>query len=60
MFEIVYAGGWLMIPIILCSIITAAICAERFWTLRPRQIAPRNLTEQVWHWIRNDELDTDR
>lgn len=57
MFEIVQAGGWLMIPIILCSVISAAICVERFWTLRRQQIAPRNLLPQVWNWIKNNELD---
>jgi len=56
-FELVQAGGWLMIPIILCSIISVAICVERFWTLRPSQVAPKNLLAQVWSWIRNNELD---
>jgi biopolymer transport protein ExbB len=60
MFEIVQAGGWLMIPIILCSVISAAICVERFWTLRRQQIAPRNLLAQVWNWIKNNELDAKR
>lgn len=60
MFEIVQAGGWLMIPIILCSVISAAICVERFWALRRQQIAPRNLLAQVWNWIKNSELDAKR
>lgn len=60
MFEIVQAGGWLMIPIILCSVISAAICVERFWTLRRQQIAPRNLLAQVWNWIKNNDLDAKR
>ena len=60
MFEIVQAGGSLMIPIILCSVISAAICVERFWTLRASQIAPRNLLVQVWNWIKNNELDAKR
>lgn len=57
MFELVEAGGWLMLPIILCSIVSAAICVERFWTLRPGQIAPRGLLAQVWSRIRSNELD---
>lgn len=60
MFELVQAGGWLMVPIILCSIISAAICVERFWTLRASQVAPRNLLAQVWNAIRNGELDNQR
>ena len=60
MFELVSAGGWLMVPIILCSIIAAAICVERFWTLRSSQVAPKNLLAQVWAWIKNNEMDTRR
>lgn len=60
MFELVQAGGWLMAPIILCSIIAAAICVERFWTLRESQIAPRNLLTKVWSWIRGNEFDNQR
>ena len=57
MFELVQAGGWLMVPILLCSVISAAICVERFWTLRATQIVPKNLLVQVWNWIRNNEMD---
>ncbi len=60
MFELVQAGGWLMIPIVLCSIIAASICVERFWTLRTDQIAPKNLLSQVWNWIRHSEMDARR
>ncbi len=60
MFELVRAGGWLMVPILLCSVISAAICVERFWTLRSEQIAPRNLLAQVWNWIKNNEMDARR
>ena len=58
MFELVQAGGWLMVPILLCSVIAAAICVERFWTLRTAQIAPRNLLAQVWDWIKNNDMDS--
>jgi biopolymer transport protein ExbB len=59
-FELVQAGGWLMIPIVFCSIIAASICVERFWTLRADQIAPKNLLSQVWNWIRHSEMDAQR
>lgn len=59
-FELVKAGGWLMIPIVSCSIVAAAICIERFWTLRTNLIAPKNLLSQVWNWIRNNEMDAQR
>ncbi|MEE8285483.1 MAG: MotA/TolQ/ExbB proton channel family protein, partial [Gammaproteobacteria bacterium] len=34
MLELIKAGGWLMVPILLCSVIAMAIVAERFWTLQ--------------------------
>ncbi|MFT5320719.1 MAG: biopolymer transport protein ExbB [Pseudohongiellaceae bacterium] len=57
MFEIVQAGGWLMLPIILCSIIAIAIVIERFWTLNPMRIAPRNVLAEVWGKIKHNQLD---
>lgn len=60
MVEIVMAGGWLMLPIILCSILAIAIVIERFWTLSTNRIAPRYAVGQVWTWIKNGELDSSR
>lgn len=57
MFEIVQAGGWLMLPIILCSIVAIAIIIERFWTLNPARIAPRNALADVWSKLRHNQLD---
>ena len=57
MLDIVQAGGWLMLPIIACSIIAAAIVLERFWSLQPKRVLPVNLAEQVRSWVRNDQLD---
>ncbi|GAB1257242.1 MotA/TolQ/ExbB proton channel family protein [Aurantivibrio plasticivorans] len=57
MLEIIMAGGWLMIPIILCSLAVVAISLERYLTLNPSRIAPRHLLAQVWGWIKNNQLD---
>jgi len=56
--EIVKSGGWLMLPIILCSIAVIAISIERYWTLNPGKIAPKNQLGQVWNWIKNNQLDS--
>lgn len=56
-FEIVRAGGIMMLPIILCSIIAIAIITERFWTLSPARIAPRNALADVWAKIKHNQLD---
>ena len=60
MLELMRAGGWLMAPILLCSIIAMAIVVERFWTLQRRRIAPENLVTQVRQWARSSELSEDR
>ncbi|TQV81326.1 MotA/TolQ/ExbB proton channel family protein [Exilibacterium tricleocarpae] len=57
MFEVLAAGGWLMLPIILCSIAVIAISIERYWTLNPQKIAPKHLLAQVWGWIKGNQLD---
>lgn len=57
MIEIIKAGGWLMLPIILCSIIAAAITIERLWTLQQRRVLPKDLTMRVWEWARNRQID---
>jgi len=56
-FEIIKSGGWLMLPIILCSIVAMAIIVERFWSLRRNQILPPELVAQVWRVSRERRLD---
>lgn len=56
MFEIVKAGGIVMVPIILCSILAVAIIIERFWTLREERVVPAELTDKVWQWVENRSL----
>lgn len=59
MLEMVKAGGWLMLPIILCSVIACAIIIERLWTLQPQRVLPGDLVRQVWDWISRNQLDQD-
>lgn len=56
MFEIVKAGGIVMVPIILSSIIAAAIILERMWTLQQRRVLPAELTEKVWRWVEQRQV----
>jgi len=60
MLEIVQSGGWLMVPILLCSIVAAAIAVERLWTLQRARITPKNLLAQVWGALKNNEMDAQR
>jgi biopolymer transport protein ExbB len=56
--EIIRAGGLLMLPIILCSIVAIAIVIERFWTLNSSRITPKYVLAQVWTWLKNNQLDS--
>ncbi|WP_415057230.1 MotA/TolQ/ExbB proton channel family protein [Halopseudomonas sp.] len=60
MWELISAGGWLMLPIVLSSVIAAAIVIERLWALRSSRVAPPALLGQVWQWVRDKQLDTAR
>ena len=56
MFELVQAGGWLMLPILLCSVIAAAIIIERSWTLRHKKVIPAKLLTGIWNLLSSDAL----
>ena len=57
MIELFLAGGILMWPILLCSLIVIGVSLERYWTLNPAKIAPKTLLAQVWSWIKNNQVD---
>ncbi|WP_339806231.1 MotA/TolQ/ExbB proton channel family protein [uncultured Marinobacter sp.] len=58
MFELLKAGGILMVPIVLCSILALAIILERFWTLRPTRVAPPDVMAELWRWIKSKDLNS--
>ena len=60
MFELIEAGGWLMVPIIGCSILALAIVIERLLALRPARVVPRGLLAQVWELMRSGEMTAER
>ncbi|HEX7370726.1 MAG TPA: MotA/TolQ/ExbB proton channel family protein [Rhodanobacteraceae bacterium] len=57
MFEILKAGGWGMLPILVCSAVGLAIILERFWTLRRSAVLPPGLGEQVRGWAHSHQLN---
>jgi biopolymer transport protein ExbB len=56
-FELVKAGGWLMLPIIVCSVVALAIIVERLWSLQMRRVLPKHLVAQVWRWEKVHQLN---
>ena len=60
MLELVKAGGWLMLPIIACSVIALAIIVERLWSLQVRRVLPKHLVAQVWRWEKINQLNDER
>ncbi len=56
MLELIQAGGWLMIPILLCSVIAVAIIAERLWILQQKKVIPEKLLTGIWHLLDKNAL----
>lgn len=57
MYEIVLAGGWMMGPLLLCSVAVLTIAAERYWSLNPGKIIPSSLLAEIWGWLQQGQLD---
>jgi biopolymer transport protein ExbB len=57
MFELLKAGGFLIWPILLCSVIALAIVIERFSSLKTSNVAPASLTERVGKLLAKGTLD---
>ncbi len=58
MFELVKSGGWLMVPIIACSVTALAIIAERFWSLQRSKVAPKHMVAQIYQMRQRGQLDS--
>jgi len=59
-YQIFLSGGWLMWPLLICSIVVVAISIERFITLNADRIIPSGLLARVWQQLRNKELSGER
>ncbi len=61
MWELVSAGGWLMAPIILCSVLMLIIIIERGIKLRFSEVAPSQLREQlVVHLLERHDIEREK
>jgi biopolymer transport protein ExbB len=57
MWNIFESGGYVMYPILICSILSLGIILERFWRLQRGRVIPKGLVIRVWEWLKNNELD---
>ena len=57
MLELVKAGGWPMIPLLLLTVVALGIILERFWTLRRKTVLPAGLGDEVRAWAARGNLD---
>lgn len=60
MLELFKAGGWIMWPLILCSIVSITIVVERFIVLQTKRISPPELVTQIWQWLKFNQVDKKR
>ncbi|MGB6240958.1 MAG: MotA/TolQ/ExbB proton channel family protein [Castellaniella sp.] len=59
MLDIIHAAGWPIWLLVATSVITLAIIIERFLALRPSQVMPRGLPEQVLELMRRQQDEPD-
>ncbi len=57
MMDALIAGGWLMVPLLGCSLAATVIIIERLWTLRTRRIAPYGLGQEVCQLVARGQVN---
>lgn len=60
MLELLRPGGFIMIPLLICSVLALAIIIERFYALRVGRVAPASTTNELWRLIKKKELNSRR
>lgn len=60
MLEIVRTGGWVMWPLLMCSVIALGIVLERAWTLRESRVIPDHLVAQVWQLLKANDFGDEK
>ncbi len=60
MWEILASGGWLMLPILGCSVAALAIIIERAWSLRENRLFPEEIRNTASQIVLNPHLTEDQ
>jgi biopolymer transport protein ExbB len=54
--EIIEAGGWVMWPIVACSVVALTIIVDRFWALREQRVLPAMLVKTLHTWAKSGKI----
>lgn len=57
MIDALRSGGFMMLPLLLCSIAAMTIILERIWLLRRTRVAPPEVIPRVWDRAKNQQTD---
>lgn len=57
MWELIRAGGLIMIPLGLLWLLALGVIGERLWTLRRAKVLPPKLTDEVKAWARSARIE---
>ncbi|MBV1932850.1 MAG: MotA/TolQ/ExbB proton channel family protein [Porticoccaceae bacterium] len=60
MFELLITGGWLIVPLLICSVAVVVISIERYISLRTNKVLPENLLGKVWVWLKERDVTKDK
>ncbi len=60
MLDIILAGGWLMLPIVVCSIVALGIIFERFYALKNERVAPAETSSLAEQWAVAGKFDEEK
>jgi biopolymer transport protein ExbB len=55
MWQILKSGGWVMIPLLLCSLTTVTIVVERWWFFR--RITPTHQADALLQFVKEGKID---
>ena len=59
MWSIIEAAGWPIWPLIIASVVSLAIIAERLYTLRDSAVSPKTLLPEVKQWLAKGAVTKD-
>jgi biopolymer transport protein ExbB len=56
MLDFFIKGGFFMIPILICSVISLSIFLERLWVLQKKKVIPHEFIVKIEHLLRSEKI----